>query len=106
MRWLWICGRDKPLAYARGLVDGTLPSRVQRAPRQGAEGFEELREGNRRGFRAVDHRFAIRAECRDSERHGDAVIAEGIQIVGVETLAAGNRDAIWEFRVGKECRSR
>src|ERR1700722_3127425 len=59
--------------------------------------FEKLRKRNGRGLRAVNGRFPIRAQRRNRERHGDAVIAKRIQFGGVEALAPRNRQAVRQF---------
>ena len=48
-------------------------------PRNSRQRVPELGEAHRRRFRAFDHALAIRAQRRHGERHGDAVIAEGVE---------------------------
>ena len=39
----------------------------------------------------------MRAQRRDRERHGDAVIAKGIEFRAVKNLASGNPETIFAF---------
>src|ERR1017187_2524160 len=68
------------------------------------KGVPEFGEGNRGGFGAFDDGCAVACERAHGKRHGDAVVAVGSELSGVELLAAGDRHSVRseERRVGKE----
>ena len=46
------------------------------------------------GFGVVDNGFAVGRQGGYGEGHGDAVVAEGIELRGVELLASGDHHAV------------
>src|SRR5208282_4791581 len=49
--------------------------------------FKKSGVRNSRGIGAENRRLTFGSQCRHSERHGDSVIAEGIQFRAVQMLA-------------------
>ncbi len=57
--------------------------------------IEKLREADRRGFRALNQRFAFGPQSGDAEGHGDAMIAAGVDCGAVERSGRrGRRDRL------------
>src|ERR1019366_3393675 len=67
------------------------------SPRDSRQRAPELGKAHRCRFRVLDDAWAIRAQRRDGERHGDAVISEAIELTRAKLLAAGNHHAIGPF---------
>src|ERR1700690_4018100 len=55
---------------------------------------EERWIGNTGGVGAMNGGLAVSPQRGNGERHGDAMIAEGIQFGAVQALAAGNAQAV------------
>ena len=61
------------------------------------EQIEELGEADGGGFGALDQGFAFGAESGDAEGHGDAVVAAGVDDGAVQSLSAGDIEAVFEL---------
>src|SRR4051812_6145347 len=55
---------------------------------------EKCRVGNGSRFGTANYSFALRAQGRHRERHGDAVITKGIDFGAMERLSTGDSQAV------------
>src|ERR1035438_10161546 len=79
------------------VVSGGSASRVpceRLAARDRSQIVEERWVGNAGGVGAMNGGLAVSAQRGNGERHGDAMIAEGVQFGAVQALAAGNAQAV------------
>ncbi len=61
------------------------------------EQFEELREADGGGFRALNQRLPFGAKSGDAEGHGNAMVASRVNGCPVQSLATGNVQAVFKL---------
>jgi len=62
--------------------------------RQPFERREKLRVGNRRRLGSANYRVSLCAQRRYRKRHGNAVVAKGVERCAVKLLPAGNSEPV------------
>ena len=93
----WTSHGELELAALAAALKERTPATDDSALHHALQRVEESGIGNDRGFRALDPRLPFRPQSGDRKRHGDAVIAEGINLRALQGLASGNLQAILAF---------